>query len=80
MERKRQKLMGQGKGSSTEQQTKQTVIIKILIRRIYKTKRGMDRAALTIPCPMHSRATINFPPSRPWPTLPPRTHHDGTWY
>jgi len=38
MERKRQKLVGQDKGSLTEWQMKETVTTTILIRRIYKTK------------------------------------------
>jgi len=36
--KKRQNLLGQDKGSLTEQQTKQTVTTTILIRRMYKTK------------------------------------------
>jgi len=36
MERERQKIVGQYKGSLTEQQVKQTVATMILLRRIYK--------------------------------------------
>jgi len=38
MERNRQKLAGEDKGSLTEQQTKGTVTTTIQIRRIQKTK------------------------------------------
>jgi len=46
MERNRQKLVGQDKGSLTEQQTKGTVTTKIQIRRLPNTNRRTQRAAL----------------------------------
>jgi len=58
MERKRQKLVGQDKGSLTEQQTKRTIKTTIQIRRTYKTNSEMYRAVLTAccPCALPSRA------------------------
>jgi len=47
MERKKAKPVGWDKGSLTEQQTKQTVPITILIRRIHKTNSETHRATLT---------------------------------
>jgi len=59
--KKKAELMGQNKGSLTEQQTKRTVTTTVLIRRIYQTNTKTHRAALTVRCPMHSSATINSP-------------------
>ena len=76
MGRKRQKLVGQDKGSLTEQQTKWTVTTTILISRVYKTNSKMHRAVLTTWCPAGSRAMTPFPP----PRSPAGTQHGGTWY
>jgi len=46
MERKRQKLVGQDKGSLTEQQSKGIGTTTIQIRRIHNTNRMTHRAAL----------------------------------
>jgi len=46
------KLVGQDEGSLTEQQTKQTVTIKILIRKIYKTAECTEQ--LSPPNAQHS--------------------------
>jgi len=54
MERRRQKkpLLGQGKGSLTEQQMKRTVTTTSLIRRIYKTKQrnAQSNSHRPMPC------------------------------
>jgi len=42
--KKKAKLVGRGKGSLAEQQTRQTVTTTILIRRIYKTNCKMHRS------------------------------------
>jgi len=78
----RQKLVGQDKGSLTEQQTKGTVtttiqIRRIQIRRIHNTNSRTHRATLTsrCHCALPSRNCL------PAAQLPPaRTHLDGTWY
>jgi len=46
MERNRQKLVGRGKGSLTEQQTKGTATTTIQIRRKHNTNCTTQRAAL----------------------------------
>jgi len=76
MERNRQKLVGQDKGSLTEQQTKGTVTTTIQIRRKHNTNCRTQKATL------HDRRRKL--PSCEWvpaAQLPPtRTQHDGTWY
>jgi len=47
---KRQKLVGQDKGSLTEQQTKGTVTTTIRIKKIHNTNSRMRRATLTACC------------------------------
>jgi len=66
MERKRQKLMGQVKGSLTDQQITGTVKKTILIRRMFKKISKSNRPALNAWCPSRSRAATDFsPPSSP---------------
>jgi len=74
MERNRQKLMGQDKGSLTEQQTKGTGTTTIQIRRIHNTNPRTEPLSLTaFVLPSCERV----PPAQ----LPPTsTQHDGTWY
>jgi len=74
MERNRQKLVGQDKGSLTEQQTKGTATTTTQVRRIHNTNRTTQRAALTACCralPSHERVP---PPSSP-PPEPSMTAH-----
>jgi len=54
MERKREKLTGQDKGSLTEQRTKRTVKTTILIRRIYKANSEMHVVTVTTWSPARS--------------------------
>jgi len=76
MERKRQKLVGQDKGSLTEQQTKPKVTTTIQRRRTYKTNSEMQRATLTARCPARSCTATAFPPA----SSLTRAQHDGTGY
>jgi len=79
MKRNRQKLVGQDRGSLTEQQTKGTVTTMIQIRRIHNTNSRTYRDTLTArPLPRAcSRALTAFLPPR---SPPARTQHGGTWY
>ena len=61
--KKKAKLLGQNKGSLTEEQMKWTVTMIILIRRIYKTNSEMQGATLPTQCPVCSQALIIFPPA-----------------
>ena len=54
MERNRQKLMGQDKGSLTELWMKWRITTTVLIRQIYKTKSEVHRGTLTTQIPVHS--------------------------
>jgi len=68
MERNRQKLVGQDKGSLAEQQTKGTGTTTIHIRRIHNTNRTTHRAALPErTAAVSSRVASKFPP----PSSPP---------
>ena len=62
-ERKRQKLVGQDKGSLTVQQTKGTGTTTIQIKGIHKTKQTAGRDALPDHC-AHTWPTSQFPPPR----------------
>jgi len=76
MERNRQKLVGQDKGSLTEQQTEGTGTTTIQIRRKPNTNRTNQRAAL------HNRhrqlPNHESVPAEPLPLT--GTQHDNTWY
>jgi len=76
MERKRQKLVGQDKGSLTEQQTKPKVTTTLQRRRTYKTDRETHGATLTARCPVRSRAATAFPLA----SSPTGAQRGGTWY
>jgi len=76
MKRKRQKLVGQDKGSLTEQETEGTVTTMIQIRRKYDTN-SYNRPSLPDRTgAARSRIASEFPPRRP----PTGTQHDGSWY
>ena len=74
MQRNRQKLVGQDKGSLTEQQTEGTGTT-IQMRRKHNTNRTTQRAALPDRTAARSRAESEFPPSSS-PTPEPSM----TWY
>jgi len=76
MERSRQKLVGQDKGSLTEQQTEGTVTTTIQIRRKYDTNSHNRPSLLDRTGAARSQAARESPPRRP----PTGTQHDGTWY
>jgi len=65
-EKKKAKLMGQEKGSLTEQQRKRTVTTIILIKRIYKTREHTEQLSH---CPMPSAVPISDPPLPRQPLL-----------
>jgi len=68
IEKSRQKLVVQDKGSLTEQQTKATVTTMIQIRRVHNINRTTHRAALLDrTSAARSRAASEFPP----PSSPP---------
>ena len=77
MERNSQKLVGQDKGSLTEQQTKGTGTTMIQISRKHNTNRTTHRAALPNHCcrALLSREGV---PVAPLPRT--GTQHDDTWY
>jgi len=76
MERNRQKLVGQDKGSLTEQQTKGTGTTTIQIMRKHNTNCTTQRAALPdLTAAVRSRAVSEFPPPRSPPPEPSMTAH-----
>jgi len=74
MERNRQKLVGQDKGSLTEQQTEGTATTTIQIRRKHKINCTTQRAALPDPF-MRSRVASEFPPPRSTTSEPSMMAH-----
>jgi len=63
--KKGKKLVGQDKGSLTEQQTKPKVTTTIQIRRTYKTNCEMQRATLTARCPAPPKPRLPSPRQLP---------------
>jgi len=76
MERNRQKLVGQDKGSLTEQQTKGTGTTMIQIRRKHNTNHTTQRTAFPDQTAAAlSRAASEFPPPSSPPPEPSMTAH-----
>jgi len=73
--KKKAKLVGQDKGSLTEQQIKKTVTTTILVRRIHKTNSKMHTASPTTWCPAcPERPELKPPPACQLP------HRNPAWY
>jgi len=74
-----EKLMGQDKGSLTEQQTKGTVTTTTTLRRKKYTKQTV-KSTEQLSLPDALRAPELQLPSSLQPAPPAGTQHDGTWY